>query len=65
MTTKPDYTAIEGKVNQVRSLLDVAEDVYHEPGDNADKLYAVLMAVIRVVDELHVTCCQFEYKRTA
>lgn len=65
MTTEPDYTAIEGKVNQARSLLDIAEEVYHEPGDNADKLFAILMAATRVVDELHTTCCGFKYGRQA
>lgn len=61
MTTKPDYTAIEGRINEMRCLLDLAEDEWHAQA-NSGRCIAALKAAIRLADDLHLTCCQFKFE---
>lgn len=61
MMTEPDYTAIEGEVNQLRCLLDLTESAWHEKPDSSH-CFAALKAAVRLADKLHLTCCQFEFE---
>ena len=54
---------IGGEMNELRALLDIAEDSWHDDrgGGGRLKCYAAIKAAIRLADGLHEKCCDFRY----